>query len=93
MIKVSYTLSVTLPSDKDVGDLSSSKAHEFAVKGDRGSYTDYYAGLRAALAAARNTVGDELTRWKELVGNDEERMKGMKQKEDGEEEEEEEETT
>ncbi|KAM6498873.1 hypothetical protein JOM56_006821 [Amanita muscaria] len=91
MIKIDYTLSVSSPKDTEIGDLSPSKSHSFEVKGDKESYKDYYGGLRDALGKARNTVGDELTRWKELVGKDEEKLNGVKQNEREEEEEPEEE--
>ena len=91
MLKISYSLSVSPPPNAHTSELNASKAHEFRVKGDKNSYKDYYDGLRETLANARNTVGDELTKWKELVGKDEERLKGVKQNGKEEEEPEEEE--
>jgi len=85
MLKVEYTLSVSPPPNVNTSELSASKTHEFTVDVDKNSPKKYYDELRAALSKARNTVGDELTRWKELVGKDEEL------KQDGKEEEEEEE--
>ena len=82
MLKVDYTLSIP---NVDAGDLSASKAHEFPVKGDKDSHKNYYDGLRAALATARNIVGDELTKWKELVGKDEESKLNGKEEEEPEE--------
>ena len=88
MLKVDYTLSVSVPPNVDASELSASKAHEFQVHGDKDSHKDYYDGLRAALATARNTVGDELTEWKELVGKDEEcKQNGKEEDEEPEEEE------
>ena len=73
MLKVEYTLSVSPPPNIDTSELSASKTHhEFPVDGDKSSPKKYYDELRAALSKARNTVGDELTKWKELVGKDEE---------------------
>ena len=57
------------------------------MNGDKSSPKNYYDELRAALAGARNTVGDELTRWKELVGKDEEWKQNGKEGEEEEEEE------
>lgn len=88
MLKVDYTLSVSLPPDVDASKLSASKTHKFPVHGDKDSHKNYYDGLRAALATARNTVGDELTKWKELVGKAEEWKQNGK--EEGEEPEEDE---
>jgi len=45
-------------------NLSSSKSQEFAFKGD-----DYYAGLSGAIAVAKETVGTELTEWRDRVGD------------------------
>ncbi|KAF8633572.1 hypothetical protein AX15_001369 [Amanita polypyramis BW_CC] len=89
MLKVNYSLCVSPPPDADTSGLNTSRAHELQVKGDKDSYKNYYDGLREALAKARNAVGDELTKWKELVGKDEERLKGLGR--NGKEEEEEEE--
>ncbi len=85
MLKVDYTLSVTPPPNIDNSEPSASKTHEFPVDGDKSLPKKYYDELRAALAKARNIVGDELTRWKELVGKDEEWKQNGKE---GEEEEE-----
>jgi len=81
MLKVDYTLSVSLLPNVDASELSASKAHEFPVHGDKDSHKNYYDGLRAALATARNTVGDELTKWKELVGKAEESKQNGKEEE------------
>ena len=89
MLKVDYTLSVSLPPNVNASAPSASKAHEFPVHGDKDSHKNYYDGLRAALATARNTVGDELTKWKALVGKDEESKQNGKDEEEEEPEEEE----
>jgi hypothetical protein len=59
-------------------------------------YAKYYAALRDAIADARAKTGDELTQWRDAVGNSEVRkdVKGVEvrgEEEDGEEEDESEE--
>ncbi|KAK2462874.1 hypothetical protein APHAL10511_005072 [Amanita phalloides] len=77
MLRISYNLSVPALQDAELN-----KAHQFPVEGDKASYKNYYVGLRAALAEARSAVGDELTKWKELVGKDEEWKMGGKHSND-----------
>ena len=71
MIKVGYSLN--LPEGVNVGDKPTSKTHQFKIDTPVSSDTkkSYYGGLRYALEEARSQVGDELTVWKNCVGEKE----------------------
>ena len=86
-ITISYDLKP--PADTPQAGLAPSKTQTFAVK-DGGSH---YAGLRASLATAKDTVGKELTEWRDQVGDLEKGkdVKPPKTQADAEEDEEEEE--
>ena len=62
-ITISYNLKP--PADTPQSGLTPSKTQAFAVKDGEG----YYAGLRAAIATTKNTVGKELTEWRDQVGD------------------------
>jgi len=62
-ITISYDLKP--PADTPQSSLSSSKTQTFAVKDGQ----SYYAGLRGAIVTAKDTVGKELTEWRDQVGD------------------------
>ena len=62
-ITISYDLKP--PPNTPQSSLTPSKTQKFSVK-DGGSY---YAGLRASIATAKDTIGKELTEWRDQVGD------------------------
>jgi len=71
-IQISYIINP--PTDVS-SDLAKQKSHQFEVStsGTESSSekTAFYGELRKAIEAARNEVGDELTRWRDVVGKSE----------------------
>ena len=67
--EMSRTITITYdlkpPADAPQSSLTPSKTQEFAVKDGKG----HYVGLRAAIATAKETVGKELTEWRDQVGD------------------------
>jgi len=67
-VSISYELNPPLGSP-DAGNLSTSKNQEFEVNGAPvDGQKKYYEVLKEAIADARNTVGNELTAWRDVVG-------------------------
>jgi hypothetical protein len=67
-ISVGYELKP--PTAIDSLNLTPSKTQEFQVKGNVSEgQKKYYEGLRAAISEARNSLGEELTAWRDAVGN------------------------
>jgi len=62
-ITISYDLKPATATPQS--NLTPSKTQTFAVKDGEG----HYSGLRAAIAAAKDTVGKELTEWRDQVGD------------------------
>ena len=62
---ITITYDLKPPADTPQSGLTPSKTQTFAVE-DRGGY---YAGLRAAIATSKDTVGKELTEWRDQVGD------------------------
>ena len=62
-ITVAYDLKP--PADTPQSSLAPSKTQTFAVKDGE----SYYAGLRAAISTAKDTIGKELTEWRDQVGD------------------------
>ena len=62
-ITISYDLKP--PADVPQSSLTSAKTQTFAVKDGE----SYYAGLRAAIATTKDTIGKELTEWRDQVGD------------------------
>ncbi|KAI0931122.1 hypothetical protein AcW1_001393 [Taiwanofungus camphoratus] len=80
------------PVDTPVANISPTKTHEFPLKTQAQTGKEYYVALRAAIEQAKTTLGEELTVWRDAVGNREQLKEGKKSgREEGEEEEEEEE--
>jgi hypothetical protein len=85
MSSITIVYDVQPPTGTSQSDLATSKSQSFAFdKND-----NYYAGLRGAIATAKETVGKELTEWRDRVG-DLEKGKDAKQKSEESSEEEEE---
>ena len=62
-ITISYDLKP--PTDTPQSNLTPSKTQTFDVKDGEG----YYLGLRAAIATAKDSIGKELTEWRDQVGD------------------------
>ena len=78
------------PQDTPASNLSSSKHHDFPLS-NSGTPKQYYEGLRQAIAQAKSTLGEELTAWRDAVGDREQVKETESAKKDEDEEEEEEE--
>lgn len=61
---ITITYDLKPPADTPQSKLAPSKTQTFAVKDGE----SYYAGLRAAISTAKDTVGKELTEWRDQVG-------------------------
>ncbi|KAJ7589256.1 hypothetical protein C8J56DRAFT_31698 [Mycena floridula] len=77
-ITISYDLNP--PAGVDAGGLKKNKTLEFPVQvqvdGHQkdvqpNAHAIYYGHLRTAIAAARQELGEELTRWRDAVGKEE----------------------
>jgi hypothetical protein len=68
-VKITYTINPP-SSIAPTPDLAKSKSTEYLISPSEHDKAGkaYYAELRKALEAARTEVGEDLTRWKELVG-------------------------
>ena len=62
-ITISYDLKP--PADTPQSNLTPSQTQTFPVKDGEG----YYPGLRATIATAKDTIGKELTEWRDQVGD------------------------
>jgi hypothetical protein len=62
-ITISYDLKP--PADTPQSSLTPSKTQTFVVKDGE----SHYAGLRATIATAKDTLGKELTEWRDQVGD------------------------
>jgi hypothetical protein len=62
-ITISYDLKP--PANTPQSSLTPSKTQTFSVKDGE----SYYVGLRASIATAKETVGKELTEWRDQVGD------------------------
>ncbi|KAJ7654949.1 hypothetical protein DFH06DRAFT_993000 [Mycena polygramma] len=90
-ITIEYTVNPPAPSGQTY-ELPTSKKHEFKVGGPaaEAEQSEYYKELRESIAQARNTVGEELTAWRDAVGKSELTKESKKPKTDEEEDEDEE---
>lgn len=62
---ITITYDLKPPAHTPQSNLTLSKTQTFAVKdGD-----DHYVGLRAAITIAKDTIGKELTEWRDQVGD------------------------
>ncbi|TFK21533.1 hypothetical protein FA15DRAFT_672468 [Coprinopsis marcescibilis] len=78
MASITINYQLNPPSDTDKSGLETSRTHTFAIPGaesvnesNPSEWKAYYAALQTAIADARNTVGDELTAWRDRVGKSE----------------------
>ena len=62
---ITITYDLKPPADTPHSSLTPSKTQAFVVKDGE----SYYAGLRAAISTAKDTVGKELTEWRDQVGD------------------------
>jgi hypothetical protein len=92
MIKIQYSLN--LPEGVNTKDQPTSKSHQFKIDTSNDNLNSqetkksYYDALRNTLEEARNQIGDELTAWRDCVGNKElnkELRKGNGDEDEGEE--------
>lgn len=79
------------PSGTPVTNLKTSQTHTFAVTSPDASSQAYYQSLRQSITQAKDTLGDELTAWRDAVGNRELKKEPRKVTKDDEEDEEDEE--
>ena len=63
VITVTYDLKP--PANTPQSGLNPSKTQSFPVKDGK----SHYAGLRVAISAAKDTIGKELTEWRDQVGD------------------------
>ena len=75
-IKIQYSLN--LPEGINTEDKPTSKTHQFKIditcskdSDSQEAKKSYYDALRNALQDARSQIGDELTAWRDCVGNKE----------------------
>lgn len=68
---VTITYELNPPKDTPADGLSASKTHELPIPDNDGSSRAYYEGLRDALAKGKDVIGEELTAWRDAVGNGE----------------------
>lgn len=88
---ITVTYSLNPPAGTPAHELDASRTLEFAVP-EKAELKSYYAGVREAIDRAKSAVGEELTVWRDAVGNLEQSKepKVVKKEEDEEDEEEEE---
>ncbi|KAI0652617.1 hypothetical protein C8Q79DRAFT_111527 [Trametes meyenii] len=71
MVSISVEYDLNPPSDTPIPEkLSTTKTLEFPVAGTGEAIRQrtYYEGLRVAILQAKNTLGEELTAWRDAVG-------------------------
>ncbi|KAF8555099.1 hypothetical protein OG21DRAFT_943874 [Imleria badia] len=70
-LTVSYTLSPP-ESTNSPPSLATKGAHAFVVEANKTANPgEYYAALQKSIAAAREKLGEELTAWRDAIGNGE----------------------
>ncbi|KAF9785493.1 hypothetical protein BJ322DRAFT_1005998 [Thelephora terrestris] len=62
---ITVTYNLKPPADTPQSSLNPSKTQTFDVKDEGG----YYVGLRATISTAKDTIGKELTEWRDQVGD------------------------
>ncbi|KAI5831856.1 hypothetical protein K523DRAFT_299516 [Schizophyllum commune Tattone D] len=70
------------PASVDAGTLQTSKTTTAAIATDPKDQSQYYAELRKAVLHAKDTLGEELTQWRDAVGKaeiDKETKKSLKE--------------
>ncbi|KAI0803253.1 hypothetical protein BC629DRAFT_1591335 [Irpex lacteus] len=66
---VTITYELNPPQDTPAQGLSATKTHELPVSSDVASLKAYYESVREAIAKGKDTIGEELTIWRDAVGN------------------------
>lgn len=92
--KITITYELNPPQGIIAEGLSTTKTHELPVPAGQGSLKAYYDNVREAIAKGKDLIGEELTIWRDAVGNTEQPKESKapsKQKDEDEEEEAEEE--
>ncbi|KAL1760827.1 hypothetical protein FB107DRAFT_286736 [Schizophyllum commune] len=77
------------PAGVDAGALQAAKTTTAAIATDPKDQSQYYAELRKAVLQAKDTLGEELTQWRDTVGKAEinkETKKNMKEDDEDEDE-------
>ena len=70
-LTVSYTLSPPEGTNSPPS-LAANNGHTFVVEADKtASSGEYYTALQKSIAAAREKLGEDLTAWRDAVGNGE----------------------
>ena len=70
------------PAGVDAGALQAAKTTTAAIATDPKDQSQYYAELRKAVLHAKDTLGEELTQWRDAVGKaevDKETKKSLKE--------------
>ena len=68
---VTITYELNPPQDTPAQELSATKTHELAISAENGSLKTYYESVREAIAKGKDVIGEELTAWRDAVGNKE----------------------
>ena len=92
--KITITYELNPPQGITAEGLSTTRTHELPVPDSEGSLKAYYDNVREAIAKGKDLIGEELTTWRDAVGNTEQSKElktPSKQKDEDEEEDEEEE--
>lgn len=66
---VSITYELNPPADTAADGLSAKKVHDIPINAPADNLQAYYAAVREAIAAGKDVVGEELTVWRDAVGN------------------------
>lgn len=75
-IKIAYTLN---PPSSVSCSLDPEKTQDFPVSGNGETASAYYTNLRKTIEVARETIGAEMTQWRDAVGKAEDaKMKTVK---------------
>ncbi|KAI0694445.1 hypothetical protein BC835DRAFT_1349665 [Cytidiella melzeri] len=87
-ITIAYELSP--PKDVAAQGLCVRKTHEITIPGGNSSLRAHYESVREAIAKGKDIIGEELTIWRDVVGDREQfkESKTARPKEDDDEEEE-----
>ncbi|OCH89756.1 hypothetical protein OBBRIDRAFT_651934 [Obba rivulosa] len=91
MAAITITYELHPPQDTPIENLTAQKTHTSLISNTSANQKAYYEGVRQAIAQAKSTLGEELTVWRDAVGNREQTKEVKAPKKDEEEDEEEEE--
>jgi hypothetical protein len=71
------TYELNLPKDTPPLGLSTKTTHELAVSEDVRSLKSYYESIQEAIERGKGIIGEELTAWRDAVGNKEQSKESM----------------